>query len=318
MERAFVFPGQGSQAVGMGKALAESSAVARQVFEEVDDALGEKLSALMFDGDADRLTLTENAQPALMAVSLAVTHVLLDRIGQPIETLARFVAGHSLGEYSALAAAGAFTVGDCARLLRRRGQAMQQAVPVGVGAMAALMGISLEEAREITAEAAGNQVCTAANDNAPGQVVVSGHRPAVEGAVALAAARGARRSVLLPVSAPFHCTLMEPAAEAMAEALGSVPIKPPVVPLIGNVTAAAVVEPEEIRARLVEQVTGAVRWRESVLYMRDAGVMELVELGSGKVLSGLARRIDRDLASVSLQTPADIDAFAKRLEEHLP
>ena len=318
MERAFVFPGQGSQAVGMGKALAESSAVARQVFEEVDDALGEKLSALMFDGDADRLTLTENAQPALMAVSLAVTHVLLDRIGQPIETLARFVAGHSLGEYSALAAAGAFTVGDCARLLRRRGQAMQQAVPVGVGAMAALMGISLEEAREIATEAAGNQVCTAANDNAPGQVVVSGHRPAVEGAVALAAARGARRSVLLPVSAPFHCTLMEPAAQAMAEALGSVPIKPPVVPLIANVTAATVVEPEEIRTRLVEQVTGAVRWRESVLCMRDAGVMELVELGSGKVLSGLARRIDRDLASVSLQTPADIDAFAKRLEEHLP
>ena len=318
MERAFVFPGQGSQAVGMGKALAESSAVARQVFEEVDDALGEKLSALMFDGDADQLTLTENAQPALMAVSLAVTHVLLDRIGQPIETLARFVAGHSLGEYSALAAAGAFTVGDCARLLRRRGQAMQQAVPVGVGAMAALMGISLEEAREIATEAAGNQVCTAANDNAPGQVVVSGHRPAVEGAVALAAARGARRSVLLPVSAPFHCTLMEPAAQAMAEALGSVPIKPPVVPLIANVTAATVVEPEEIRTRLVEQVTGAVRWRESVLCMRDAGVMELVELGSGKVLSGLARRIDRDLASVSLQTPADIDAFAKRLEEHLP
>ena len=278
---------------------------------------GEKLSALMFDGDADRLTLTENAQPALMAVSLAVTRVLLDRIGRPIETLTRFVAGHSLGEYSALAAAGAFTVGDCARLLRCRGLAMQRAVPVGVGAMAALMGISLEEAREIATEAAGNQVCTAANDNAPGQVVVSGHRLAVEGAVALAAARGARRSVLLPVSAPFHCQLMEPAAEAMAEALASVQIIPPAVPLIANITAAAVVEPDEIRARLVEQVTGAVRWRESVLYMRDAGIMELVELGSGKVLAGLARRIDRDLASVSLQTPTDVDAFATRLEEHL-
>jgi len=310
MARAFVFPGQGSQAVGMGKALAEGSAAARDVFAEVDAALGQKLSELMFGGDIETLTLTENAQPALMAASVAAARTLQERSGRPLADFAGFVAGHSLGEYSALAAAGAISVADAARLLRLRGRSMQKAVPVGVGAMAALLGLDLDQARDVAARAsAAGSICTAANDNAPGQVVVSGHKEAVERAIALAAELGAKRSILLPVSAPFHCPLMAPAAEAMRAALAEVEIKAPAVPVVANVTAAPVTEPDEIRRLLVEQVTGTVRWRESVLYMKSAGVQELVELGSGKVLAGLAKRIDRDLAAVSLQTPEEIDAW---------
>lgn len=310
MTRALVFPGQGSQAVGMGKDLAESSATARAVFQEIDDALGEKLSALMFDGDPETLQLTENAQPALMAVSLAAFRVLRERTGKELPDLAAFVAGHSLGEYSALAAAGAFSIADAARLLRHRGRAMQKAVPVGEGAMAALLGLDADAAREIAAAAAEGDVCAAANDNAPGQVVVSGHKSAVERAIALASARGAKRAILLPVSAPFHCVLMAPAAQAMATALADVTIHPPSVPVVANVTASAVSDPSEIRRLLVEQVTSAVRWRESVLYMKAQGVTELVEVGAGKVLSGLARRIDRDLSASAIGAPADLDAFA--------
>ncbi|MEO3433545.1 ACP S-malonyltransferase [Inquilinus sp. CAU 1745] len=310
MTRALVFPGQGSQAVGMGKDLAESSATARAVFQEIDDALGEKLSALMFDGDPETLQLTENAQPALMAVSLAAFRVLRERTGKELPDLAAFVAGHSLGEYSALAAAGAFSIADAARLLRHRGRAMQKAVPVGEGAMAALLGLDVDAAREIAAAAAEGDVCAAANDNAPGQVVVSGHKAAVERAIALASDRGAKRAILLPVSAPFHCVLMAPAAQAMATALADVTIHPPSVPVVANVTASAVTDPSEIRRLLVEQVTSAVRWRESVLYMKAQGVTELVEVGAGKVLSGLARRIDRDLSASAIGGPADLDAFA--------
>jgi [acyl-carrier-protein] S-malonyltransferase len=292
----------------MGRALADASPAARAVFDEVDAALGEPLSRLIFEGDAATLTLTENAQPALMAVSVAATRLLLERAGRPLPALASFVAGHSLGEYSALTAAGALDLADAARLLRRRGRAMQQAVPVGAGAMAALLGPDLEAAQRIAAAAAGGQVCTTANDNAPGQVVVSGHREAVERAVALAAAERVR-GVMLPVSAPFHCPLMAPAAEVMAEALAAVAIRRPAVPLVANVTAAPVEEPDEIRRLLVAQVTGTVRWRESVLAMRAAGVGELVELGAGKVLGGLVRRIDPAMTGRSLQTPADIDTF---------
>lgn len=313
MARAFVFPGQGSQAVGMGKALAESSAEARRVFETVDDALGERLSDLMFGGDADTLTLTQNAQPALMAVSMAALAVLKERSGRDLPEMASFVAGHSLGEYSALAAAGAIGLADAARLLRRRGLAMQRAVPVGEGAMAALLGLDLETAVAVADEAAGDQVCAAANDNADGQIVVSGHREAVERAVDLAAAKGAKRSMLLPVSAPFHCALMAPAAEEMREALAAIDIAEPSVPLIANVTAAPVTAPEEIRRLLVEQVTGRVRWRESVQAMAASGVDHLVELGAGKVLSGLVRRIDKSVSATALQTPEDIDAFVATL-----
>jgi [acyl-carrier-protein] S-malonyltransferase len=310
MARAFVFPGQGSQAVGMGKALAEGSAAARDVFAEVDAALEQKLSELMFAGDIETLTLTENAQPALMAASVAAARTLQERSGRPLAEFAAFVAGHSLGEYSALAAAGAISVADAARLLRLRGRSMQKAVPVGVGAMAALLGLDLDQARDVAARAsADGEVCTAANDNAPGQVVVSGHKAAVDRAIALAAELGAKRSILLPVSAPFHCPLMAPAAEAMRAALAEVEIKAPAVPVVANVTAAPVTAPDEIRRLLVEQVTGTVRWRESVLYMKSAGVQELVELGSGKVLAGLAKRIDRDLVAVSLQTPEEIEAW---------
>ncbi|MBB4285804.1 ACP S-malonyltransferase [Roseospira goensis] len=309
--RAFVFPGQGSQAVGMGQALAETFAVAREVFEEVDDALSQPLWRLMRDGPIETLTLTENAQPALMAVSMAVVRVLEREGGLNLGEAARFVAGHSLGEYSALAAAGTFSLADTARLLKTRGRAMQRAVPVGQGAMAALLGLDVDAARAIAAEVAGDRVCTAANDNAPGQVVVSGHAEAVKLAVDLAADRGATRAVMLPVSAPFHCALMAPAAEAMAEALAEVEMGPPAPPLVANVLASAITDPAEIRARLVDQVTGAVRWRESVLYMKDQGVDTLVELGAGKVLSGLARRIDRGLRGVAVQTPVDIEAFLK-------
>ena len=317
MSNAFVFPGQGSQAVGMGRALAEAFPVARETFEEVDDALGQKLGRLMAEGPESDLILTENAQPALMAVSRAALRVLASEGNLRLADKVAFVAGHSLGEYSALAAAGALALADAARLLKRRGRAMQQAVPVGEGAMAALLGLDLAAAVEIAAAAAadigGGAVCAAANDNAPGQVVVSGHKQAVERAIAVAAERGARRSVLLPVSAPFHCALMQPAAEVMREALAEVALAPPEVPIVANVTACAVESPENIRRLLVDQVTGLVRWRESVLYMKEQGVHRLIELGAGKVLTGLARRIDRDLAAVAAGDPAEIEAVLKLL-----
>jgi [acyl-carrier-protein] S-malonyltransferase len=308
MARAFVFPGQGSQAVGMGKELAESFAEARAVFQEVDSALDQNLSALMFEGPIETLTLTENAQPALMAVSMAVVRVLQAR-GLDLAQAGSFVAGHSLGEYSALCAAGSISIADTARLLKIRGQAMQKAVPVGQGAMAALLGLDLETAQAVAAEAAQGEVCQAANDNAPGQVVVSGSKAAVERAVEIAATKGAKRAMLLPVSAPFHCALMQPAADVMAQALANVEIKAPALPLVANVTAQAETDPARLRALLVEQVTGAVRWRESVLWLKDQGIDELVECGAGKVLSGLAKRIDRSVVGRALNTPADIDAF---------
>jgi [acyl-carrier-protein] S-malonyltransferase len=295
----------------MGRELAASFAGARRVFDEVDEALGQKLSSIIFEGPERELTLTENAQPALMAVSLAVLRVLEAEGGLDLGRAAAFVAGHSLGEYSALAAARSFAVADAARLLKRRGQAMQRAVPVGTGAMAALLGLELVAARDVAAAAAQGQVCDAANDNAAGQVVVSGDKAAVDRAIALAAERGARRSILLPVSAPFHCALMAPAAAVMRAALAEVRIAAPVVPLVANVTAGAEREPDTIRRLLIEQVTGLVRWRESVLFMKEKGVTSLVEIGAGKVLSGLVKRIDRDLTAVSIQGPADIDAFLK-------
>ena len=313
MSMAFVFPGQGSQEVGMGKALADAFAPAREVFQEVDDALEQKLSKLMFEGPDDELRLTENAQPALMAVSMAVMRTLAAEGGFSLDGKVDYVAGHSLGEYSALAAAGAFSLGDTARLLKTRGRAMQEAVPVGEGAMAALLGLELEAAREVAEAAAQGEVCQAANDNAPGQVVISGHTAAVERALEIAKEKGAKRAVLLPVSAPFHCSLMAPAADVMAEALGNTQISAPVVPLVANVTAESVVDPDTIRRQLVEQVTGAVRWRECVLYMKDKGVDRLVEAGAGKVLSGLARRIDRELTGQSLNGPDDIEEFLKSL-----
>ena len=313
MTRAFVFPGQGSQAVGMGRELAEAFEVARLTFEEVDDALNQRLSRLMFEGPEADLTLTENAQPALMAVSVAVTRVLKEQGGLDLARHAAFVAGHSLGEFWALCAAGAFTLADTARLLKLRGQAMQKAVPVGKGAMAALLGAELEQAQSIAADAAQGDVCTVANDNSSGQVVISGHAEAIDRAIVLAAERGLKRSVRLPVSAPFHCPLMQPAADAMAEALANVTINPPEVPVVANVVASAVSDPNAIRRLLVEQVTGMVRWREGVLYMKEQGVDTLVELGSGKVLSGLAKRIDKELAGISVQTPADVESFLKTL-----
>ncbi|OAN45626.1 malonyl CoA-acyl carrier protein transacylase [Paramagnetospirillum marisnigri] len=315
MTRAFVFPGQGSQAVGMGKDLAAAFPVARQLFQEVDDALSQKLSALMFEGPEDQLTLTENAQPALMAMSLAVVRVLETEGKLNLATSAAFVAGHSLGEYSALAAAGTFSVADTARLLKIRGQAMQKAVPVGVGAMAALLGAELEQAKEIAAAAINGpgDVCEAANDNGGSQVVLSGHKSAVDRAIKIAAERGIKRAILLPVSAPFHCALMQPAADAMAEALAKVEMKAPALPLVANVIASKVTDPAEIRDLLVRQVTGTVRWRESVLYMKEQGVTTLVELGAGKVLGGLAKRIDKELTGSSIGAPADIEAFLKSL-----
>lgn len=309
MTRAFVFPGQGSQAVGMGRQLAGAFAAARAVFEEIDDALSQNLTHLMFEGPEDELILTENAQPALMAVSLAAVRVLKVEGGVEVAGTARRVAGHSLGEYSALAAAGALGLADTARLLKIRGRAMQQAVAVGEGAMAALLGLDLAAAREVAAEAAGDGVCVVANDNAPGQVVVSGTREAVERAVEIASGRGARKCVMLPVSAPFHCPLMAPAADVMAEALAEVNMFPPLVPLVANVTAGSVEVVGDIRRLLVEQVTGMVRWRESVLHMKEAGIATLVEIGAGKVLSGLTRRIDRDLDSVNIGAPEDVEAF---------
>lgn len=311
MTRALVFPGQGSQAVGMGKPLADAFAAARLVFEEVDEALKQKLSKIMFEGPDGELVLTANAQPALMAVSVAVIRVLEQEAKLAPAQLASHVAGHSLGEYSALAAAGALELGDAARLLRLRGEAMQKAVPVGEGAMAALLGLDLPAAQEVAKEAAQGEVCDCANDNAPGQVVVSGTKAAVERALEIAKGKGAKRALLLPVSAPFHCALMQPAAEAMAEALAKATIAPPRIPLVANVTASAVSDPETIRALLVKQVTGMVRWRESVSWMKGAGVATLVECGAGKVLTGLARRIEPEMAALALNTPADIEAFVK-------
>lgn len=308
MSRAFVFPGQGAQAVGMGRALAEAWPEARSVFDEVDDALGEKLSALIWGGDIATLTLTENAQPALMATSIAAQRVLAVE-GFPLESSCAFVAGHSLGEYSALCAAGALTLADTARLLRLRGRAMQEAVPVGEGAMAALLGLDFATVAEVAREAAQGEVCQAANDNDPAQVVVSGHRAAVERAVEIARGRGARRAMMLPVSAPFHSALMEPAARRMEEALAGVRIGAPVVPLVANVRAAPVRDAGEVAALLVEQVTGVVRWRESVEWLAGAGVDEFWELGAGKALSGMIRRIAKDAVTRNVGTPEDVAAL---------
>jgi [acyl-carrier-protein] S-malonyltransferase len=309
MAVAFVFPGQGSQTVGMGKTLAANFAAARQVFEEVDSALGVKLSTIIFEGPADTLTLTENAQPALMAVSLATTRVLQAEAGLDIAREAQFVAGHSLGEYSALAAAGAFTVADAARLLRTRGQAMQKAVPVGAGAMAALIGLEFDVASAVAIEAAQGEVCQAANDNGAGQVVVSGNKPAVERAVEIAKTKGANRAMLLPVSAPFHCALMQPAADVMAEALARVSVQRPAVPVVANVFAKPISEPAEIVRALVAQVTGTVRWRESVEFMAGAGVTKFYEVGAGKVLSGLIKRLAEGASVSAIGNPEDIAAF---------
>jgi len=311
MSRAFVFPGQGSQAVGMGADLAGAFATARDVFQEIDEALKQNLSKLMKEGPEADLVLTENAQPALMAVSLAVVRVVEKDGGKPLDSLVSHVAGHSLGEYSALAAAGALQLPDTARLLKLRGQSMQKAVPVGVGAMAALLGVELEPAQEACKEAAQGQVVAVANDNGGGQIVVSGHKEAVERAIEVAKAKGCKRGMLLPVSAPFHCPLMQPAADAMQAALEKVPLATPRVPLVANVLAAEITAPSMIKQRLVEQVTGMVRWRESVQYMKSHDVETLVECGAGKVLSGLVRRIDREMTGLALNTPADIEAFLK-------
>ncbi len=312
MARALVFPGQGSQAVGMAVELAAAFPAARHLLQEVDEALSQHLSKLMAEGPESDLMLTENAQPALMAASLAVVRVIETEGNVALSDCARFVAGHSLGEYSALCAAGALTVTDTARLLKLRGQAMQRAVPVGEGAMAALLGVELDAAREIAEAAAEGEVCQPANDNAPGQVVLSGHATAIERAIAIAKERG-KRAIKLPVSAPFHSALMQPAAEAMAEALDKTAIAPPALPLVANVTAAVATDPAAIRRLLVEQVTGLVRWRESVLAMKAEDVDTLVELGSGKVLSGLARRIDPEITGVAVGTPADVEAFLRTL-----
>ncbi|TDE40307.1 ACP S-malonyltransferase [Antarcticimicrobium sediminis] len=311
MSRAFVFPGQGAQTIGMGQALAESYPAAKAVFDEVDAALGEKLSALIWDGDIATLTLTQNAQPALMATSLAAMRALeIEGVG--IDA-ASFVAGHSLGEYSALCAAGAISLSDTAKLLRTRGLAMQSAVPVGEGAMAAILGLDLEAVRAVAEEAAQGEVCQAANDNDPTQVVVSGTKAAVERAAEIAKQKGAKRAIMLPVSAPFHCALMQPAADVMAEALAGVEITAPTVPLIANVRADAVSDPDTIRQLLVEQVTGSVRWRESVQYMAAHGVTETWEIGAGKALSGMIRKIDRSIAGRAVGTPDDVKAAAQSM-----
>ncbi len=313
MARAFIFPGQGSQSIGMGKALAAAYPAARTVFDEVDAALGQKLSEIMWSGAPEALLLTENAQPALMAHSLAVMRVLEAEHGFNLSTQVKYVAGHSLGEYSALAAAGTFSIGDAARLLKLRGQAMQKAVPVGVGAMAALLGVSIDVACKIAAEAALGDVCDVANDNDPGQVVLSGHKSAIDRVAEVGKAHGLRRAMPLPVSAPFHCRLMQPAADAMAEALSHVRMQAPSVPVMANVLAAPISDPDEIRQRLVQQVTGTVRWRECMLAMAAAGVTEFYEIGSGKVLTGLAGRIDKSLKCAAVGTPDDIKAVAAML-----
>jgi [acyl-carrier-protein] S-malonyltransferase len=314
MTRAFIFPGQGSQAVGMGKALAEAFPAAREVFEEVDEALQQKLSRLMWEGPEGDLMLTENAQPAIMAASYAIIRVLQKDGGFAFGRHARLAAGHSLGEYTALAAVGAFTLADAARLLKARGRAMQDAVPVGEGAMSALLGIDIEgaEAAAKEAEAQGG-VCVVANDNAPGQVVISGSAATIARAGEIAKTKGAKRAMALAVSAPFHCPLMQPAADKMREALAQVTIRPPAVPILANVTASETSEPETIRRLLVEQVTGRVRWRESVLAFRTLGIETSVEAGGNKVLTGMVKRIDKDLQAIALDTPADIETFAKSL-----
>lgn len=310
--RAFVFPGQGAQTIGMGKALAEAYPAAKAVFDEVDDALDENLSGMIWDGDLADLTLTANAQPALMATSMAVMRAL-EAEGVTVSAAA-FVAGHSLGEYSALAASGALSIADTARLLRVRGLAMQDAVPVGVGAMAAILGLDFETVKEVAAKAAQGQVCQAANDNDPAQVVVSGHVAAVERAVEIAKAKGAKRALLLPVSAPFHCSLMAPAAQVMARALGEVDIVEPAVPLVANVVAEPVSDPAVIRSLLVDQVTGSVLWRESVLYMAAHEVSEIYEIGAGKALSGMVKRIDREVVASAIGTPEEVVAAAAAMQ----
>ncbi|MDD3020956.1 MAG: ACP S-malonyltransferase [Alphaproteobacteria bacterium] len=315
--RAFVFPGQGSQFIGMGKDLAEAFTPAREVFQEVDDALSQNLFKLMTEGSDSDLNLTENTQPALMAVSMAVVRTLTRQGGIDLTKTAAFVAGHSLGEYSALTAVGAFDIGTCAKLLKLRGQSMQKAVPVGVGAMAAILGLDLPDIEAITKEAntrtENGEMVQSANDNSPGQVVISGHAGAVAIAMELATAKGAKRALQLPVSAPFHCRLMQPAADAMEKALGEIIIAPPILPIVANVTASAITDPNTIRRLLVEQVTGMVRWRESVTWMKDQGVSEMVELGAGKVLSGLIKRIEKDVAAESIGTPGQIEALIQKL-----
>lgn len=311
MKIGIIFPGQGSQAVGMGKDFAEAFPAAREVFEEVDDTLAQKLSKLMFEGPESELTLTENAQPAIMAVSMAILRVLQKETGFDLGKKAAFVAGHSLGEYTALTAAGALKLSDTARLLRLRGQAMQQAIPSGKGAMAAILGLEMEPLVKIAQEAARDQICEIANDNAPGQVVLSGHLEAVERAVELAKQQGAKRAVMLNVSAPFHCALMHPAAKTMEEALAKTAIQPPIVPLVANITASQVFDPEKIRGLLVAQVTGRVRWRESINYLKSQDVTHSLEIGHGKVLTGLVKRIEPDINAQSVGTPVEIEAWMK-------
>lgn len=311
MTRALLFPGQGSQAVGMGKELAAAFATARHIFQEVDDALSQNLSQLMFEGPEADLTLTENTQPALMAVSVATARVLEHEFGVALASKAAYAAGHSLGEYSALCALGSLSVADTARLLKLRGQAMQRAVPVGAGAMAALLGLDLDVAQAVVAAAAQGDVLGCANDNGPGQVVISGAKAAVERALEVAKAKGGKRAILLPVSAPFHCALMQPAADAMQAALGPVAMQPPKIPVVSNVTARGESNPADIKGLLVQQVTGLVRWRESTIWLGQQGVTQAVELGAGKVLAGLVKRIEKSIEAVSLNTPADLEAWAK-------
>jgi [acyl-carrier-protein] S-malonyltransferase len=315
MTRAFIFPGQGSQAVGMGNALAEAFASAREVFQEVDDALSQKLSKLMWEGPESDLVLTENAQPAIMAASMAVIRVLEREAGFDIAKHARLVAGHSLGEYTALCAAGAFSIADTARLLKARGLAMQAAVPVGEGGMSALLGAEIDQAEDLAKEcaAATNGVCVVANDNAPGQVVISGTKAAIDKAPEIAKTKGIKRAMALNVSAPFHSPMMQPAADKMRDVLAAITIRPPAAPIVANVTAAEVSEPEMIRRLLVEQITARVRWRESVLAFRGLGITTTVEAGGSKVLTGMVKRIDKELANVTLDSAADIEAFAKTL-----
>ncbi|HEX6956544.1 MAG TPA: ACP S-malonyltransferase [Ferrovibrio sp.] len=313
MSRAYLFPGQGSQAVGMGKELAEAFSAAREVFQEVDDALSQKLSKLMFEGPESDLTLTENAQPALMATSMAVVRVAEKEFGVDLAAKGAYAAGHSLGEYSALCAMGALSIADAARLLKLRGQSMQKAVPVGEGAMAALLGAELDLAQQVVAEAAQGEVVGCANDNGGGQVVISGKKSAVERAIEVAKAKGVKRAMLLPVSAPFHCAMMQPAADAMAEALGKVQLSAPKLPVVSNVTAKGESDPDDIKKLLVQQVTGLVRWRESMIWLKAQGTSQVAELGAGKVLAGLMKRIDKEVEPVSVGLPAELEAWAKTL-----
>ncbi|MGQ0527418.1 MAG: ACP S-malonyltransferase [Alphaproteobacteria bacterium] len=314
MTRAFIFPGQGSQYPGMGRELVENFIEAREVFEEVDEALGQALSRIVFEGSESDLNFTENTQPALMAVSMAIVRVLQKQGGINLAKSIAFLAGHSLGEYAALTAAGAISLSDTAKLLKLRGQSMQKAVPVGVGAMAAILGLDLKPVQQIVQEVTGKDICQVANDNSPGQVVISGHKAGVEAGMALAQQKGAKRAILLPVSAPFHCALMQPAADIMAQTLAATKINNPVVPVVSNVTAQGVRDAQQIPALLTQQITGMVRWRESVLWMREQGVEEMIELGAGKVLSGMVRRIDKDIACESVEGPAQIEALIQKLE----